>query len=354
MANVDLDHGRADFLSGADHGAGIGVQEGAVRQSLVIHGNPFKQPTSAVGSFVNMGGFMTSEIVVPQKSMLAKLSDVAANLPARWAIFIALYLVATVAMADYLTGYRFGFSRFYLLPILLITWSQGRTAGVVCAVLVSVGWTGVDAARNHDLSFIFSSFWNSAVRLGYFVVTVYLLAGLREALQVEKRLARMDFLTGVANRRFFFEAARAEIDRARRYQHPFIVAYIDIDGFKGINDRLGHAAGDALLRLVAQTARANLRTVDVIARLGGDEFAILLPETGGAAAADVMRKIHANLIDAVKKQGWPVTFSIGTVTYAQPPVSVDEMVRRADNLMYAVKNAGKNTIRYETLGVPTA
>jgi len=85
----------------------------------------------------------------------------------------------------------------------------------------------------------------------------------------------------------------------------------------------------------------------VIARLGGDEFIILLPESGREAARAVMDKIQKLLLDEMQKNNWPVTFSIGAVTFNKPPNSVDELIQKADNLMYLVKASGKNQVLYD-------
>ncbi|MBI3014821.1 MAG: GGDEF domain-containing protein, partial [Candidatus Tectomicrobia bacterium] len=162
-----------------------------------------------------------------------------------------------------------------------------------------------------------------------------------------KALARTDSLTGVINRRYFFELAQRENSRAHRHKQPFTVMFIDLDNFKDVNDVSGHMTGDALLRLVGETMRKNLRQTDIIARLGGDEFAVLLPETGPEPSVHiVMRKLQENLLQVMEKNGWPVTFSIGAVTFLRPPSSVDEMIRLPDDLMYSVKGKGKNMIKY--------
>ena len=85
--------------------------------------------------------------------------------------------------------------------------------------------------------------------------------------------------------------------------------------------------------------------------MGGDEFAILLPETGPELAEAITRKIQKINLELMQKNGWPVTFSIGVVTFISPPSTVDEILKRSDNLMYSAKNNGKNTIKYEVSGI---
>jgi diguanylate cyclase (GGDEF)-like protein len=105
------------------------------------------------------------------------------------------------------------------------------------------------------------------------------------------------------------------------------------------------------LRLVAKTIKDNIRLTDTVARVGGDEFAILLPETGPELAEAITRKVQKINLEIMQKNGWPVTFSIGVVTFINPPSTVDEILKISDNLMYFAKNNGKNTIKYEVSGI---
>jgi diguanylate cyclase (GGDEF)-like protein/PAS domain S-box-containing protein len=167
---------------------------------------------------------------------------------------------------------------------------------------------------------------------------------LRVSLENEKNLSRIDFLTKIPNRRAFFEATELELQRAQRYNRPITTVYIDVDNFKHVNDTLGHEIGDKLLRRVAETLRAKTRECNVVARFGGDEFGILLGETpheGGLAAA---RNLRNALTKLVGENGWPVSFSIGVATFMDADQSVEEMIAAADELMYEVKKAGKDSI----------
>ena len=143
------------------------------------------------------------------------------------------------------------------------------------------------------------------------------------------------------------ELAEMEIHRARRYDRPFTVIYIDLDDFKMVNDRFGHAMGDKLLRSLAQALHKKIRTTDLVARLGGDEFGILLPETGPEVAELIVRRLQDAGFTLLEK-GWPVPFSMGVVTFLKPPASVDEMLIASDTVMYAAKENGKHGISRET------
>jgi diguanylate cyclase (GGDEF)-like protein len=95
--------------------------------------------------------------------------------------------------------------------------------------------------------------------------------------------------------------------------------------------------------------KQNLRSTDVVARIGGDEFAILLPETEAEQAQTVVQKLREKLLTQMQESGWSVTFSVGLLSCADPPHTVDEMIKIADGLMYEVKRDGKNAIRHEVL-----
>jgi diguanylate cyclase (GGDEF)-like protein len=167
---------------------------------------------------------------------------------------------------------------------------------------------------------------------------------LKEALQREKNAARIDFLTGILNRRGFYEIAATEAQRARRCHRPLALMYVDLDNFKAVNDSLGHETGDELLIKVAATIHSTVRGTDVVARLGGDEFAVLLPETDQEAGLTVVRKVQEQLLEGMRQENWPVTCSIGLTSFRDAPESVEEMVRRADAVMYSVKLKGKNSV----------
>jgi len=169
----------------------------------------------------------------------------------------------------------------------------------------------------------------------------------QNALKREQIRSRLDPLTGAGNRRNFMEIAIRELDRAKRYDRRFTVVYLDLDNFKEVNDTHGHDIGDMLLQIVTRILKKNVRSTDTVARLGGDEYALLLPETGTAAAKKAVQKIHAQLLLAMKKNKWPVTFSIGVATFETNPESVEVMIKVVDDLMYSAKNSGKNQVKYE-------
>src|SRR2546423_3800617 len=158
----------------------------------------------------------------------------------------------------------------------------------------------------------------------------------------ERALARTDDLTRIDNRRAFYENASREFERARRYNHPFTLAYFDADDFKEVSDRFGHQLGDGILRLVAETARESVRASDLVARLGADQFALLLPEAGADAASAVIRKLQQALRHTSQVTGLPLTVSGGVVTCLQPAESLETVMGSADQLLHGAKSAGRD------------
>ena len=187
--------------------------------------------------------------------------------------------------------------------------------------------------------------WNAVVRLAFFALVVLILAALKQALAEEQRLARVDALTQVANVRQFRERAEAEVVRASRTGRPFSVAVLDVDDLKAVNDRYGHAAGDALLVAVAQAWARTLRAGDLVARLGGDEFGVLLPETAGPAALLAVEKAREASLLVMAEAQWPSSLSVGVVTWLGGETDVEALLRYADALMYDVKSSGKDGVR---------
>ncbi|MBE9139530.1 GGDEF domain-containing protein [Nodosilinea sp. LEGE 07088] len=215
--------------------------------------------------------------------------------------------------------------------------------GLFIAVCCTLAWFLADiAARQYDIALL--PYWNAAVRFGFFSIINFLLVSHRQAYVREQQLARIDGLTGIYNRRFFLELLELELERTRRYHQPLTLAYLDIDDFKLVNDKLGHSSGDRLLQTVAQTLKETVRSCDIVARLGGDEFAILLPQIDSQQAAIALTRTHHQLKKISQSNRWPIGFSMGAITFNTPPPSTDALIAQADQLMYAVKGSGKNRL----------
>jgi len=170
---------------------------------------------------------------------------------------------------------------------------------------------------------------------------------LQTALALQQQLAHTDALTGINNRRQLYELAEHEFEIAARYLHPLSAIMFDIDHFKEVNDTFGHAIGDQILQRVTQVACVNLRSADVIGRYGGEEFVIILPMTNAKQAYPLAERIRVG-VEAIRvpteKGDAAVTLSIGIVEmiHVTQHGSAESLIRRADEAMYAAKQAGRN------------
>ncbi len=256
-------------------------------------------------------------------------------------------LLPLIEWVDIATGYAVDTSIFYLVPICLATWQFTPAWGAVFALMSGVAWA---VSAMHHQSGVAPSLhpsvvvYNDAARVLVSLMIVLMLSRLKDALRREQEQSRTDPLTGAMNLRCFHERAAVEFARSRRQGHALTLAYLDLDNFKSVNDCHGHAEGNRLLRCLAETAQANLRSMDLFARLGGDEFALLLPETDAAAARPALARLQQAIQSALEGEAWPVTLSVGAVSYDAPPKEVKQAVTRADNVMYEAKRAGKNRL----------
>ena len=278
------------------------------------------------------------------------LKDYFKQEPGFASVMAGFLLVGLLGLLDYATGPQLSFEIFFLIPVSLVVWFSGRSAGILISVLSALTWFAAATASNPATLASPVAYWNAVMKLGFLMAVAWILPALKKEWEQEKQSARTDYLTKTANKRSFETQAQVELERAQRYHRPFSIAYVDVDKFKFINDRYGHSTGDTLLRVMAQTIQSKIRSTDLVARVGGDEFALLLPETQSDPAQIVVRRLQKFLPDAAQKNEWPVSFSFGVATYLHPPESVEEMIKKADSLMYAAKNGGGNAVRHEVVG----
>jgi two-component system, cell cycle response regulator len=158
-------------------------------------------------------------------------------------------------------------------------------------------------------------------------------------------LLREDALTGLSNRRAILTQLGGMVSAARRHGHPLSIAVLDLDHFKRINDTHGHQTGDSVLVTAAQALGAHLRAEDQLGRLGGEEFLILLPDTDSVAASHVAEKLRHEV--AAAPTPVPVTVSVGVATWDGE--ATDDLLQRADDALYAAKDAGRDRVMAATL-----
>jgi two-component system cell cycle response regulator len=171
--------------------------------------------------------------------------------------------------------------------------------------------------------------------------------GLLEENETLARDATTDPLTGLRNRRFLVETLGVELSRSRRHGSALAILLVDLDGFKGINDRFGHAAGDAVLGRVARLLASKTRTTDFAARYGGDELVWVLTQNTDEGvkicAERLRREIETTPFEHAGK-GFPVTISIGIAHWDAGTTTVEQLIARADEALYRAKQAGRNRV----------
>lgn len=268
----------------------------------------------------------------------------------RRVLSVAALLLVLVAVADSVSGTNYSFSTFYLLVVVGVSATGRRPYLVPTALLTAATWTGVEALNRRLEEPWLPLAWNTAARFAVLYLAAVLVAAVVGAARHEREVSRTDPLTGIHNRRGLQDRALPELSRARRTQRPLSVAYLDVDGFKAVNDHSGHAAGDRLLVDVARTLERAMRHYDVVARVGGDEFVVLLPEVGGEQARSTAQRAVDALDDMCRREGWPVRVSVGVATFSEVPATVDDVLAVADGLMYDAKRSGATAGRSTVIG----
>ncbi len=209
--------------------------------------------------------------------------------------------------------------------------SADRVVGVLALSSVHRGFFG---KREADIAYSFAQQAAIAVRNANLFSEV-------------KRMATLDPLTRIYNRGHFFEMATLAFKSALRYRRPFTVFMMDIDRFKGVNDSLGHQAGDEVLRIVVDRFRSEIRDIDILGRYGGDEFALALPETSLEDAAGVAERLLARVASRpAETSAGPVavSISIGVASICSMTENFTLLMKRADEALYHAKSSGRNRI----------
>lgn len=265
-------------------------------------------------------------------------------LPPRSVVMGAAGLVALVAAIDLVTGPLISLSFFYVLPLAIVAWRLDRSAAMTASLVAGIIWLTIDLVTG-DPRWLGIPLWNALIRTAFFVTISWLLVDLRAALAHETELARVDPLTGLANRRAFEDVVARELARSERSYEPVTIAVLDVDDFKRINDTAGHARGDAALTAVAEELASHVRGADLAARLGGDEFGLMLVGDG-AANPSVLERLCAQ-IATLEITGFRLSCSVGAVTVAGG--TIEAALEGADRALYQAKRAGKGRIELQCL-----
>jgi diguanylate cyclase (GGDEF)-like protein len=254
-------------------------------------------------------------------------------------LFTLLGLLSVALVASLVGGY--------------VIWDLGRVVERLATLLAEQRGIGELAERGDDVGTIMGSFSRmletverQATEINSFAMRLD--AAYKELESTNVRLKETSFkddLTGLYNRRFFSVRLEEEMSRYRRFNHPVSLVLMDLDGFKAVNDEMGHMVGDETLRDIGQILMKHSRGINVVCRYGGDEFAVLLVETSKAGAqlyADRIRQIIESYPFSHRR---PITASFGIASLPDDEATTSEhLIRAADEALYAAKRAGKNQV----------
>lgn len=240
----------------------------------------------------------------------------------------------------------------YLLPLCLACWRLNLTIGLGVGVIAAgaVATTSLALSPHMPLGAVFA---NMMLHLVTLAAIAWIVAGFRYSIERERFLASRDGMTGTLNKPAFEQHAERMMVKAAAEGRPLLLAFLDLDGFKAVNDQQGHEAGDEVLKQFAAEGRAALRREDCFGRLGGDEFAVLVSLPSTEAAQETAEHLHGRFTRALAGARHTVTCSMGALIvppFGQP--SLKELMREADRLMYAAKHTGKNAVRLATCAPP--
>jgi diguanylate cyclase (GGDEF)-like protein len=262
----------------------------------------------------------------------------------KWLVLIiGLAFLAIAGICDYLTGPEIDFALFFLIPVSLVTFYIGPKTGFTMAILSGMVNLLADLSWGKIILPWYIPLWSAVTHTLTYLVVALILDRLAAAWRREHILAMTDYVTGVSNARHF-DAVLAQVSQLT--PQSLTVIFLDVDNFKRVNDTYGHLTGNEILAILAETIQASLRASDVVGRVGGDEFACLLMGVCQAEAVEVVTRLQSTLVDKMKQNGWPVTFSIGALFCEDTPALPENALQQADSLMYEAKNNGKNQVRF--------
>ncbi len=266
-------------------------------------------------------------------------------LPRQLAMAIGMVAFLAVAAVDVATGVNVSLLPVHLVPTLFVGWFVGIRWGIgfaIAALVVQV-LIGREAGLHQDVM------WQIDRGMDFLVVLLLLgmQARLKQLREDGLRQAKHDSLTGTLNRSGFYAALDREIERAKRYGHPFSLIYFDCSNFRQVNDTLGHHAGDRLLKRVARELQENMRKIDAIGRLSGDEFAILLSESDTDATCRTAYHLKEKMAALMEKEQWPLSFNMGAASFTTPPDNIEAVLDSADKLMVRVRQTDRDAVACE-------
>ena len=279
---------------------------------------------------------------------------IVAHLPMFSAALDLRFLLASSIITTYtwLTAYEFWRGRAEPLvsrwPAIFMLFAHGSLFLLRTPLAAMLPWSPTSA--------VFDSVWLTVLSFEALLFTIaiafILLAMAKERTEYRHKTAAMvDPLTGIANRRSFLHDASELMKRHSSNSSPMAVLLMDLDHFKSINDRFGHAIGDRVLQVFAQSTKDTIRASDLFGRLGGEEFAAVLCNVNRDQAVTLVEKIHKDFVEASAYiDGYPVgsTVSIGMVLHQDSTLDVPALLAQADQALYHAKERGRNRVEVAT------
>lgn len=265
---------------------------------------------------------------------------------------IGLSVWAVLAICDYATGRAFSFGALYTVVICFAAITIGSRAafglgvGMIALGYVLNGPSGLNMPLSDPLDGV-AMVWNAAMRLIALAVILALISVLRRAYAAARLQADRDPLTGALNRRGLEFAFLSSAIKAKRSGQKLLIAYIDIDNFKMLNDGAGHHMGDAILKQFAAGASTAVRAGDHVARIGGDEFLLIIILDDVAEGRAAAKRIHADLKFILADSAGILSCSMGAVIHdPRDHFELETLLKAADDLLLAAKRSGRGSLRF--------
>jgi len=237
---------------------------------------------------------------------------------------------------DYLVNSPHFTLPFFMLNVAFATLAFGQQVGAAAAVLSIFALAHADTVSGAGL--------RPFTEWGLFLTVLLAMVALLVRVNRLQEDALFDVVTGLRNHRYFQVRLREEVMRSDRNGKPTSLVVIDLDNFKRVNDRFGHAVGDYVLRQVSHVLQSNARAADIVCRYGGEEITIILPETGMPEASLVAERLRQAVEKRNDRPGPAVTISLGVASYPDHADQTDSLIIAADTAMYEAKRAGKNRV----------
>ena len=261
------------------------------------------------------------------------------GLKPKLAIGLGFFLLFAVLFFDYISPHEYRVMSLYIFPVALIALNARSMSTVIVAVILATAFENYTTLVEHDFTLAFTQFdlINLVIRLAGTLLIVWLARSLRRSQLRANLLANTDSLTSLWNRRWARITLDQEIARLSSGNSYLSVALIDLNDFKKINDTRGHLVGDEVLVRISQIFLQKTSSFITFFRLGGDEFLVVMRDMNEPDANHFLNALTQEVDSSLSKDGFPVTLSIGSVTYQEPPASSSDILHQVDLRMYEKK-----------------